>query len=175
MTTVLLIVLALGILLSVGWYTFRLGISPMPTSQTVKKTLLEQLPPDIKGTIYELGCGWGTLLFPLGKKYPDSVVKGYELSPLPYLFCKCRQWVTSQENVALFRQDFMSTSISDAGLVVCYLYPGAMAKLKDKFEKELPSGCWIISNTFALPQWTPDAVYSMADLYRTKIYLYRKP
>ncbi len=32
--------------------------------------------------------------------------------------------------------DFFNVDLKDAGLVVCYLYPGAMERLKDKFEKD---------------------------------------
>ena len=55
---------------------------------------------------------------------------------------------------------------------VCYLYPGAMRQLKEKFIKELKPGTMIISNTFAIPGWIPQQVWEVNDLYKTKIYRY---
>ena len=78
-------------------------------------------------------------------------------------------------NGRLQRRDFFSMDLADAGLVVCYLYPGAMEKLKVKFERELKPGCWVITHTFAVPGWKAEAVYPVDDLYRTQIYVYRIP
>ncbi len=59
-------------------------------------------------------------------------------------------------------------------MVVCYLYPGAMRKLKDKFEQELAPGTLVVSNTFSISGWKPINVIDTHDLYNTHIYLYEK-
>lgn len=73
----------------------------------------------------------------------------------------------------LKRQDFFSVRLDDASMIVCYLYPGAMRKLQSKLASELKPGTWIVSNTFAIPGWTPESVIDIGDIYHTKIYLYR--
>lgn len=35
--------------------------------------------------IYDLGCGWGSLLIALNMAFPDAQVKGVEILPFPYL------------------------------------------------------------------------------------------
>lgn len=156
--------------LSIILWTFRNGISPMPTSLKVKKALLENLPESVEGKVYELGAGFGTLLFPLGERYENIV--GFETSPIPFYFMKARS-LFIKKHVELKKSDFYQQDLSDAGLIVCYLYPGAMSKLKNKFEFELKKGCFVVSNTFAIPGWKPKKVIQIKDIYRTKVYLYQ--
>lgn len=158
-------------------WSIRNGISPMPSAPAATKTMFSNfsylnLSP---GVIYDLGAGWGTLAFPLGSEYPEYQVIGYENSLVPYLFCKLRTTVYPGNNVHISKQNFYDVSLHDAALVVCYLFPKAMVKLKDKFEKELRPGCFIVSNTFAIPGWTPYDVWITQDIYQTKIYVYRIP
>lgn len=160
--------IAVILLLIVIW-TVKAGISPMPTLAKVKQSLLNALPATFEGSIVELGSGWGTLARPLAQKYPQSTVTGYEISPVPYFISK----LTGREsNLCYVRQDFFQADLSQASLVVCYLYPAAMKRLKAKFEKELKKGSLIVSHTFAIPGWTPEKAIEVDDLYKTKIYFY---
>jgi hypothetical protein len=168
----LLLLPLMAILISLVVWTIRNGISPMPTSAKAKSCMLSVLPSEFQGTIYELGSGWGTLLLPLAEKYPDSQVIGFETSLLPFWFSCLRLKLAGCSNVQLQRKDFFKENLADAALVVCYLYPGAMEKLKHKFETELPSGAYVISNTFAVPGWIPERKVDIGDLYHNKIYLY---
>lgn len=170
---ILLFALLAGVVLSVVYWSLRNGISPMPTSPKAKQCLISLLPNDLDGKIYELGSGWGTLLFPLAKHYPDCPAIGIENSHLPFMASKAMLFLKRLPNVKLERKDFFTVPLNDAKLVVCYLFPGAMERLKEKFEKELAPGTWVVSNTFAVPGWTPYAAVDVCDLYRTKIYLYK--
>lgn len=164
----------LCILISIVLGSIRSGISPMPTSPKVKNLLFSKaLPSQIQGTIYELGTGWGTLAFPLAKRFPHSQVIGYESSPVPYWISVGLSWVIQNNNLRLVKQDFFQADLHDAALVICYLYPAAMSKLKQKFEKELPPGTWVISNTFAIPGWEPFEIHHVNDLYHSKIFVYK--
>lgn len=146
----------------------------MPTSTKVKKILLSKaLPIPLEGPIVELGSGWGTLAFSLAERYPQSKVIGFETSFVPYWASKFLLFFYSFPHLHLLRQDFFQADLRDAALVICYLYPEAMRKLKLKFEKELKAGTWVISHTFAIPEWTPLAIYPVKDLYQTKIYVYQ--
>jgi len=145
----------------------------MPTSSKVKKIIESTLPEDIQGKVYELGCGWGALAFRLASLYPESEVMAYEVSPIPWLYTEIMRRVYRIPNITLYWKDFFRDSLSDAGLVVCYLYPGAMERLKKKFEKELAPGTLVISNSFAIPGWEPEQVIKVSDFYRSKVYVYR--
>ena len=161
----IILFLTLIILVITVFYSWKLGISPMPSSSQAKKAIYSLLPIEVDGTVYELGAGWGDILKELASRYPR--VKGYELSPLPWA-------VSYLRTKKCLRQDFFEADLSDASLIICYLYPGAMRKLKLKFEKELKPGTWIISNTFQIPGWEPSRILYLRDLYKTPIYLYEK-
>ena len=137
----------------------------MPSSSQAKKAIYSLLPLEVEGTVYELGAGWGDILKELSTHYPRVI--GYELSPLPWA-------ISALRTKKCLRKDFFEADLSDAGLIVCYLYPGAMRKLKEKFEKELKPGTLIISNTFQIPGWEPKQIINLRDLYRTPIYFYEK-
>lgn len=164
---------AIWVTASIVFWTWRNGISPMPSSPAAKKAILLLLPKDLQGPIYELGAGWGTLTFVLADMFPDCQIKAYETSLIPYLACLARQKLTPRTNLHIHRRDFFTVSLRDAAAVVCYLYPKAMENLKEKFADELPSSCWVVSNTFAVPGWKHSACVELKDLYRTKVYLYQ--
>lgn len=147
----------------------RNGISPMPTAPKTKRRLLQALPDEFEGKIVELGSGWATLAAPLANKYPRARVVGYETSPIPYYFSKLHR----APNLSFERRDFFDVPLSDAGMVICYLYPAAMKRLKDKFANELLPGTVVVSHTFAVPGWVPEKTVQVKDLYNTVIYFYR--
>lgn len=168
-----LIIIALGAISIVIWSLIN-GISPMPSSSTVKDEILNNIPEHLSGTLYELGSGWGTLAFPLGKKFPQMRVEAFENSPVPFMFCILRKLLNPVPNLYFYRRDFFNISLRSASAIVCYLYPDAMARLEKKFSSELPVGCIIVSNTFAIPSWKPIKVIEVDDLYHTKVYIYKK-
>lgn len=157
--------------LIVGW-SLKNGIGPMPTAPKTKRVLLDNLPNEWHGTIFELGSGWGTLAFPLAKKYPNNTIVAYENSPIPFLISKVRLLFSRHKNLHLKRQDFFYVNFADATMIVCYLYPGAMRQLKGKFEHELRKGTWVISNTFSVPGWQADKILEVHDMYHSKVYMY---
>nr|NGX50328.1 hypothetical protein [Chlamydiota bacterium] len=73
----------------------------------------------------------------------------------------------------IMRQNFFKCSLHNADLVVCYLFPKGMTQLKSKFERELKPGTVVVSNTFAIPGWTPIETIEVDDIHRSKIYLYQ--
>ncbi|MBS0654888.1 MAG: SAM-dependent methyltransferase [Verrucomicrobia bacterium] len=162
-----LFLIVVSLLLVLTW-TIRNGISPMPTAPKVAKKLLEVIPVKEGARIVELGSGWGTLAFLLAQKYPSCRVLGFENSPLPYLFSRVRQ----RPNLCFKYKDFFDESFAEADLIVCYLCPSLMKRLKEKFEKELRPGTVVVSHTFAVPGWEAQRVVFVDDLYRTPIYIY---
>lgn len=153
------------IALSIIYWTIKNGISPMPTSPKVQRALLSALPEHIDGTILELGSGWGTLALALAKKYPNAQVIGYETSHIPYLF----SLFLRRKNLTFIKKDFFKEPLN-ASLAVCYLYPKAMQRLKEKLEKE--GRIRIITHTFAINGWKANKIVEVNDLYKTNIYSY---
>lgn len=159
--------LALGLFIlgSIVISSLRLGISPMPSSRKVRKALCKILPKEVKGTIYELGSGWGGVAFLLAKRYPEKRVVGYELSLIPYAVSKI--YTLFAPNLTIRRKNFLSEDLSDAGLTYCYLYPGAMAKLGEKWTSGV-----LISNAFQLHNKTPNEKILLIDIFRSNLFIY---
>ncbi|HEB79909.1 MAG TPA: class I SAM-dependent methyltransferase [Rhodospirillales bacterium] len=164
----LLVVMALVLI-----YTLKTGISPHPTSPSVKAALLAALPERLEGDVFELGSGWGTLAFPLAARFPHCRVEAFELSPLPWLVSRLRLLFQPLPNLAIHRRDFHRAPLGGAALVTCYLHPEGMERLKAKFEAELAPGTWVLCNAFAVSGWTPYAEWIVQDWRRSKVYLYK--
>lgn len=158
-------------LLLVIW-SIRNGIGPNPSSPRQIKAMMSQIHLHTKGLILDLGSGWGTLAIALARRFPDCRIIGYESSPIPYFVSQLLNQIYRLPNLQFQRRDFFKVDLNDASVLVCYLYRGAMKRLKSKFDRELRAGSRVISNTFSLPQSTPDAVVQVEDLFKTKIYCY---
>lgn len=68
--------------------------------------------------------------------------------------------------------NYLKEDLRGADVIFCYLMPGAMEKLKEKFERELKPGARVISRAFKIPGWTPTQRFQ----FRPKsppVYIYR--
>ena len=165
---------ALGIVAVIAAVTLITGAPPMPTAPRVKQAMINLLPEELNGVIHELGSGWGGLAFALAAKYPHIPVFAYELSPIPWLVSRVRLAIDPRPNLEMRLANFFKAPLADAGLVVCYLNPRTMRRVKSKLEAELTPGTLILCNTFSVPGWTPIEETQARDLYRSRVYLYRK-
>ncbi len=104
--------------------------------------------------VYDLGAGDGRFLLTTARKFRARGV-GFEISLLPYVIGKIRIALSGLPNVKLSYTDFFQVDLSTADVIVCFLTPMAMAKLKPKFERELKPGSRVVSYAFAVPDWTP--------------------
>lgn len=147
--------------------------SPLPTSRAVRETMLAMLPDFIEGPIYELGSGWGGLARALARRYPETPVLAFEVSPLPWAFARVLHAFGGPGNVTFSLGDFLKADLSDAALVACYLPGPAMEKLKPKLAAELPPGALVLSNTFAIRDWQPVDEKTAPDQHLSRVYLYR--
>ena len=168
-----LLVFTLLIATSIVWYTWHLGISPMPSSKSARQAMLQLSVNTGNGPIYELGSGWGHLLIPLSKKYPKRKIVAYELSFLPWLTTLTLIKALGLNNIQLHRGNFLKANILDASVIVCYLFPEGMEQLQSKLQKEAVNLEYLISNNFALPSHQPDKTIQLNDLYQSPVFLYK--
>ena len=94
------------------------------------------------------------------RKFPQSKVSAYEISPvqwlamqLRWLFQFCRNLII--ERVNLLKKNFRFRVETKA--VVCYLHSEALEKLRPKLERDLEPGTLVISNVFDIPGWQPES------------------
>jgi len=124
------------------------------------------------GAIFELGSGWGNLLIPLAKTYPQRKIVGYELSLVPWLASSLLKKILGLENLQLYRKNFLHADLSSASVILCYLFPGGMQGLENKLKADGGKPDYLISNNFALPSHSPSKTLQIDDFYRSPIYLY---
>jgi hypothetical protein len=170
---VLLLITAIFITLSLIYSTIKLGISPMPSSSKAYDTMMTLVDETGSGSIIDLGSGWGNFVIRIAKRNPHRQVIGYELSLLPWITSKLLKKALGLNNLTIHRQNFYNVNLSNSSVLVCYLYPEAMEKIKNKLLLEQAKVDFLISNNFALPSWKSYKVVRLNDFYKSPIYLYK--
>ncbi len=168
----IVIILIILVTLSIIWSTLQTGISPVMSSKKASKAMLDSIKAPENGTLVDLGSGWGTLIIAVARKYPDKQVIGYELSWVPWMISVIRKYTLGLNNLTLYRKDFKKANLSNASILLCYLFPRGMFDLHKKLKKELSHEVMVVSNTFALPSCKPTKTIRLKDLYQTPVYTY---
>ncbi|MCP5368223.1 MAG: SAM-dependent methyltransferase [Hyphomicrobiales bacterium] len=157
-------------------YTAITGISPVPSTRRARRRILDCIPRDYDGTIYELGAGWGHLALPLARRFPRARVVAYELSPFPWAAMVLWRALARRRNLTIHRRNFLKHDLTGRpAVIVCYLHTEALVRLRPQMERQLPAGSLVISNAFEVPGWTPEAAHRLDDTMCPYIYVYRVP
>jgi len=103
-----------------------------------------------KDIVYDLGCGDGTLLWTAAQEFGAQGV-GVEIDPLRYWYAKL-SFIFSRLNkkVRIVRKNFFDVDVSDATVVVMYLIPKTLNRLKPKLLKELKPGTRIVTFVYKI-------------------------
>lgn len=147
-------------------------ISFIPTPFEHIDTFFKLAPISHTDVVYDLGSGDGRLLFAALEKGAGKIV-GVELDP--ELAREARKTIGEKglEDKAIFLEaDVMDVNLSDATVVLCYLFPSASEALKPKFELELRPGTRVVMESFPVEGWKP--VQTELRGYKT-FYLYVMP
>ena len=121
--------------------------------------------------LYDLGCGDGRLIL-LAAKEMGANSTGIDLRE--DLLERARTEILRlglNEKVKVIQGNFFDVDISTANVVTLYLTSSANERLRPKMEKELKTGCRIVSHDFKVPGWKPKHVYD--ELLGNTIYTYR--
>ena len=101
-----------------------------------------------KQVVMDLGSGWGTLLLPLAKKFPDHHFIGIEYGCIPYFVSKWR--ARKMKNVTFVRENFFDSDISKADILLTFLLNSTMAKITPKCLKEAKRGALVYAHRFPM-------------------------
>jgi SAM-dependent methyltransferase len=105
--------------------------------------------------VVELGAGVGAVTFAAARERSAQVL-AVEIEPLRYLLLRARRALgPSGERVEIERRNMYGVDLSNATVVTAFLWPGAMARLRPKFERELAPGTRVVSRCHAVPGWIP--------------------
>lgn len=101
--------------------------------------------------LFDLGSGDGRLIAAAARKPGISAI-GYEISLVPWIWSQLRLRGSRLSNARVRYQDFFRADFSQADVIVCFLTPWAMKKLKPKILREMKPGSRLVSYTFSLPE-----------------------
>ncbi len=145
---------------------------PLYLSNAATRAALATMLPARAGVRFlDIGAGLGGAVAYLARARPDSFFAGVESAPVPALIARLR--LAGVANTGLIYGDLWRQDLASYDVVYCFLSPAPMAEVYRKAKAEMRRGSLLISNSFAVPQVTPDEVYELEDRRRTRLYLYR--
>lgn len=124
--------------------------------------------------VYDLGCGDGRIVLTAAERYGAKGV-GIDIDPDCISVARDRSKSMGLEQLVSFKQqDLLTADISFATVVTLYLLPDSNLKLKEKLRSQLAPGTRILSHSFHMGDWQPDATSQASDAINTyPIYLWR--
>lgn len=180
MTVLLIIVLLVFLaLVSIVFSTLQTGMSPLPSHAVARSAILQQVQPLLNAkpqapkTLIDLGSGWGHLVIPLARCFPQHQVVGYEVSFFPWLVSWLLKKGLGLHNLQLYRHNFFQADLSEADLLICYLVRPSMQKLAKQLQQMPSRPSFLLSHFFSLPGYSPVHTWQLPDWYASPLYLYR--
>ena len=122
-----------------------------------------------KDIVYDLGCGDGTALMTAAKEFGAQGV-GVEIDLLRYWYAKWSfVFGRLSKKLQIVRKNFFDVDVSEATVVIMYLIPKTLNRLKPKLLKELKPGTRIVTFVYKidLPMIASDE--------KNEVYVYQIP
>lgn len=129
----------------------------VPTPQERVDAMLELADPREGEKLYDLGCGDGRIPITAAKRYG---VRGVCIDIDPARIREARANVIAagvEDLVEVRQEDLFETDFSDADIVTLYLLPRLNLELRPRLQKELRPGARVVSHSFHMGDWEPDA------------------
>ena len=150
--------------------SFAFGAGYEPTPRRAVERMLRYAEVGPRDTVYDLGAGTGAIVFRAARVYRARDV-GVEVEPIRFLILRLRRSLGPfGDRITLRWGNLFDLEFHDATVITSFLWPGAMARLRPKFEAELPAGARVVSHCHPVPGWTPEQYDKSTD-----VYLYRWP
>ena len=160
-----------AILISIYWNTAGERV-PLYLSNSTTWCGIGDLIVQQNGAFLDLGCGLGSILFYLSKRYPEKRFVGMESAPLLFIIAKTRQLISPQTNIEIRYGDFWHQDFSSYASIYAFLSPAPMEQLLEKISNEMPRGGLFISNSFTTPKTQPSRIVTLEDSRQTNLYIW---
>jgi len=170
------VLLLSGFLLGMAVSYIKTGVPTISSAAAAHAQISTVLRGAGVSKIYELGAGKGNLAFALAAQIPGAHVEAYELSLLPYLYAQLWKRVhPAGDRVTFHLANFNKIDLSSADAVVFYLMPRVIAQLEPKLIRELKSGSYVATISFAMKNWKPMHKLIADNFGKTRSLVYRMP
>lgn len=145
--------------------SFAYGAGYQPTPRKSVAMMLRFAELSERDTVYDLGAGTGAIVFRAARIYRARVV-AIEVEPIRVLVLRIRRTLGPfADRISIHWGDFFRLNFSDATVVTAFLWPGAMARLGPKLERELRPGARLLSHVHPVPGWEPETFDRETDVY----------
>ena len=113
--------------------------------------------------VVDLGSGDGRLVIAAVRHFGARGGFGVDINPelVAYANASAEQAGVA-DRVRFHTRDLFATDVSAATVVTVYLFPSAMARLRDKLIAELAPGTRVVSHDFPFPGWRVDRIATFA-------------
>jgi SAM-dependent methyltransferase len=128
------------------------------TPQDAVEAMLEMAKVTKDDVVYDLGCGDGRFVITAAKKYGARGV-GIDIDPELIKECKNNaEKAGVADRVKFIEADLFKTDIRPATVVALYLLNELNVRLRPALFSQLKPGSRIVSYTFDMGDWEPDAI-----------------
>lgn len=142
--------------------------APTPMALVAAMLTMAEVGPD--DVVYDLGCGDGRIPIAAARDHGARAVC-VEIDPALVREARARvRRAGLEDRVEVRHADLFETDLSDATVVTLYLLDDLNLRLRPKLQRELRPGARVVSQTFAMGDWTPD---EWARASGTVVYLWR--
>ncbi len=129
------------------------GVPFVPSDRRIVNNMVNFLKKTKVKKVAELGAGDGRVAFALARE--GFEVLAVEVNPLLSLWMRLVKFVRRYNKVEIENKDLFKVDIKGIDAIIVYLYPEHLEKLEKRFFKEMPSGSYILSNTFTFKNHKP--------------------
>ncbi len=143
--------------------TPHLDVPYVPTNAKLVEEMLDMVNLKDGDVVWDLGCGDGRLLIAAAKRKAVRGV-GVDIDPKRIEESKANATKEGVADRVTFRvADLFETDFSDATVLTMYLLEQINRKLRPTILNDLQPGTRIVSNTFTMGEWAPDARHDSPD------------
>jgi SAM-dependent methyltransferase len=143
--------------------TVKKGAPYVPTPSNVVWKMLELAEISEDDVVYDLGSGDGRIVLAAAQRYGARGV-GIEIDPdLVRKARKKARQLGVADRVTFRRGDLFKTDLSDATVVMLYLWPDMNNRLRPKLKRELDPGDRVVSHSFDIDGWAADTTVSIGN------------
>ena len=153
-----------------GFASFAFGAGYQPTPRRAVESMLRLAEVGPTDTVYDLGAGTGAIVMRVVRVYRARAL-AVEVEPIRVAILRLRRWFGPfSDRLEIRWGNLFGLSFAPATVVTAFLWPGAMERLRPKFESELRPGARVVSHHHPVPGWSATTVDA-----ENHVYLYRWP
>lgn len=153
------IIVLIGLIILISAAAAGLSAAPwLPTKAKDREHLLEELHLKYGQKVVDLGCGDGSLLFAVARRFPNVNCVGYDISLFPLIIAWARRDVFRKNYYKRVRIKFgnlFKAPINDADVVFVFLLSKSYPRLIEKFRRELKDDAMVVVEAWPLPGIEP--------------------